>query len=112
MAILNYQGYTLRETMKTGEIMQLFETPEIHCPYCNHLFTACSSYGAQGTPSEGDISICINCAELLVFGSNLSLEKLSVVVLAQLAVSDPEVYRSLLAQQDMVRQLSEGGSNE
>ena len=46
-----------------------------YCPKCGFLCDAVSDpEGLDSKPQEGDISICINCAKLLVFDKDLKLQ--------------------------------------
>ena len=46
-----------------------------YCPKCGFLCDAVSDpEGSDSKPQEGDISICINCAKLLVFDKDLKLQ--------------------------------------
>ena len=46
-----------------------------YCPKCGLLCDAVSDpEGSDSKPQEGDISICINCAKLLVFDKDLKLQ--------------------------------------
>ena len=47
------------------------------CPYCGYELDTCSNpndFESKQKPQEGDISICINCAKLLVFDKDLKLQ--------------------------------------
>lgn len=50
--------------------------PRTTCPSCKKKLDAAFSIKGR-SPSEGDISICINCAEILVFGKDLILEEIT-----------------------------------
>lgn len=51
--------------------------PVQHCPICNYKIDAatCAENGLRLRPSVGDISICIDCGELLIFLDDFSLRK-------------------------------------
>ena len=50
-------------------------TPQQCCPYCSHTFNRASDLKQEPTPREGDFSVCIYCAGLLVFNADLSVRK-------------------------------------
>lgn len=60
-------------------------TPKGHCPTCAAPFDAhtCMNHPASH-PSPGSITVCIYCANVLVFGDNLTLRELSFDDLAEL----------------------------
>jgi hypothetical protein len=48
------------------------------CPHCGYHFDAVGTAdGSVGTPVEGDITVCLNCAEVLVFETVDRLRKLT-----------------------------------
>jgi hypothetical protein len=52
-----------------------FTNGEASCPACgHHLDRATNALGDIEPPHEGDISVCINCAETLMFDENLKLK--------------------------------------
>lgn len=51
--------------------------PESRCPKCNQLLDAATSTEGDHHPSPGDISVCINCAEVLTFDEDLLLQPAS-----------------------------------
>jgi hypothetical protein len=44
------------------------------CPKCNEVMDALTTFEDDSTPSKGDISICINCLQILQFDSDLKLK--------------------------------------
>jgi hypothetical protein len=55
----------------------LFTTdlPASVCPWCDHRLAAASHVSEPVRPSPGDLSVCISCAQLLVFDAQLKLRK-------------------------------------
>lgn len=43
------------------------------CPVCSHPFDCATGIEDRNTPHKWDFSICIECAELLVFTDNLGV---------------------------------------
>lgn len=52
--------------------------PKSLCPYCDNKLDAAGSLDGEHTPQNGDISLCINCAQILMFDENLQLRKPSI----------------------------------
>jgi hypothetical protein len=51
-------------------------TPECSCPWCGQRLDAAMAGDPENpdaTPSPGDVSICISCAQILVFTDELTL---------------------------------------
>lgn len=56
--------------------MKTFYTPKSVCPTCGYVVDAASiAVGPESCrpPSEGDISLCFKCGEVMVFRDDLSL---------------------------------------
>jgi hypothetical protein len=57
--------------MKEEVKLTTTEVPAYTCPTCGDLNDAASNeHGA--TPSEGDVSMCVNCGEITMFNADLS----------------------------------------
>lgn len=55
-------------------------TPECRCPWCGHRLDAAMAGDPEhpdATPSPGDVSVCISCAQILVFQEDLTLRAAS-----------------------------------
>ena len=77
-----------------------FRVPESFCPACKHALDACLA--PQGySPKEGDISVCIQCSEMLVFNENLSVHSLGDGVF-DLILKEPQIYAQLMKMKQMV----------
>jgi len=57
--------------------------PESICPICSTKFDAATSL-QQYKPAPGDVSICIQCGNILQFGSDLELYQASKETIAEL----------------------------
>jgi hypothetical protein len=55
--------------------MKTTDLPPSACPYCDYLTDGASDPTGKYTPKPGDFSICLACAQLLVFDSGLKLRK-------------------------------------
>lgn len=58
---------------------------EDHCPACNYLCDSASALNEpHSTPNPGDVSICLNCGELLEFSSDMALIEIRKETLSEL----------------------------
>lgn len=56
--------------------MEYNETNEkSECPYCGHKHELATDLRCNAKPSPGDVSICIQCANVLMFDDNLATRK-------------------------------------
>jgi hypothetical protein len=76
------------------------KVPETRCPYCDHYLDAAGDPKGVRGPQEGDLSVCISCAQVLVFTADLTVRKPTLVELHE-AEADPMVRRF----QEAVRQI-------
>lgn len=77
-------------------------TPENSCPYCNHVFNACSPPSGLDSPSPGDLSVCIHCGGLLELKKDLTVQALEEKKLMQIRFADPEAFAVLMKVRDGV----------
>jgi phage FluMu protein Com len=61
---------------------------ENRCPYCQTVLTAASSFIDTVAPSEGDITVCINCAEPLIFTADGGIRPPTEAELAEIATHE------------------------
>lgn len=50
--------------------------PECRCPWCHRLMDAATSANRNrpnAVPKPGDVSVCIHCAQVLIFQDNLTV---------------------------------------
>ncbi len=50
--------------------------PDTKCPACKASLTGASGLDHTAIPKKGDVSICTNCGEFLLYGEGLSVERL------------------------------------
>lgn len=77
--------------------MKHHEVPKSKYPVCgakNELAT--SVVGDPNPPTEGDLTVCLDCGAMLGFGPKMSLVELSIADLDRVRESDPRVYETLL----------------
>lgn len=66
------------------------------CPSCGHRLDAASHPRDENVrPRPGDLSVCIQCAELLRFTEGMAVVRLSAQELAALEQEDPEAVAEL-----------------
>ena len=56
------------------------ETPRQYCPICEHKIdraSCVSESGEYATPTAGDATVCIRCANWLVFRDDLSMRPMT-----------------------------------
>lgn len=49
------------------------EMPKDKCPFCDYKVDCASAIKGKNKPSEGDVSLCLSCAQILIFGKGLKL---------------------------------------
>ena len=58
---------------------------ESRCPQCRYKLTGATiAHGEEYLPTEGDASICLNCGQLLIYKSDLTLRRPRVEELREL----------------------------
>ena len=74
--------------------------PLDECPYCGKKLDAVTGVGAPDqvdeAPDPGSLSVCIECAHILVFDDNLRLRKPFNGELVQIGKEDPEALRTIM----------------
>ena len=76
--------------------------PACACPHCGHeLDAAFSTTGLRPRPKPGDVSVCIECAEVLIYGERLELLQPDPMDLLRLELSP--VWESVVKAQAAVR---------
>lgn len=77
--------------MKRREIGETLEVPSSPCWHCGVVMDRCSAVGdVAAKPKPGDITVCIKCATINVYGSKLQLHKPTIDMLNAMG---PEVAR-------------------
>lgn len=71
--------------------------PDHLCPYCSHKLSAIGEMSNQGAPRPGDVTLCIECAGLLVLDADLRAQKPTIADLQVIANSEawPEISRAV-----------------
>lgn len=46
-------------------------TPESKCPVCGHILDAATSINGEFEPRPGDVTLCVQCGEILIFNKDL-----------------------------------------
>jgi hypothetical protein len=55
--------------------MTVHRVKTTHCPSCNKEYTKASSVNSENPPMPGDVTMCIQCREILVFTYDMNLKK-------------------------------------
>lgn len=66
------------------------------CPCCNYTFEVHTQVGGNAMPKEGDFSVCINCAAILVFTLSDGLHLVNGDQLRELKDTDNDTYTTLM----------------
>jgi hypothetical protein len=81
------------------------------CPYCDApLDAATSPKGYE--PSPGCFSVCINCAQLLVFRDDLSLRAATTAEIKEIEEAHPKFVAEITIMQRAVRSLDRREADE
>jgi hypothetical protein len=84
----------------------IYRTDKQLCPYCGYLFDAVGKPTAR-MPRPGDMSLCLNCANLMVFLTQTTFRKPTEEEL--LAVSREPVWSDVRYEQEKLRWLIKTG---
>jgi hypothetical protein len=77
--------------------------PDSVCP-CGYRMTDCTNlHGGASDPEPGDISVCLNCGQILAFDSDLRLRKAIAAEVHEL-MSDEDAWRTLERAQQLIRE--------
>lgn len=67
------------------------------CPSCKLEMNALTpTNGSMNEPSEGHITICLNCGQISVFNSDMSLSPITMELLNEIEEKEPASYAHLL----------------
>lgn len=70
------------------------------CPACGRKLDATTGVNSEDSPSEGDISFCLYCGEMLTFSADLTMEVLSQ---KDFNTFSEKMQRDLLEMQKIIR---------
>lgn len=51
--------------------------PSSKCLSCSHRHDRATCVGDEGSPSPGDVTVCIRCGHIMAFSTDLSLRELN-----------------------------------
>ncbi len=75
-----------------------------NCPSCGHRFDRATCVVEEGAaPSPGDCTICIECAQALVFNDDLTVRKITPAEVRRLMTSQPDAWATIERAQQAVR---------
>jgi len=72
------------------------------CPNCKKALDAAQHLSGDDRPSDGDLTVCLYCGHLMVFGPNLSLRELTSDEMRD-AAGNPEVLKAMMMIKDFNR---------
>jgi hypothetical protein len=92
--------------MKSDRIRE-FRTKPSRCPYCDYLLDAAASASSplEHPPQIGDYTICLSCAQPLIFGQRMRLRKPRVGELEAKKAFYPDLQRELDFYTEVVRDM-------
>lgn len=67
------------------------------CPVCRAILNAASGINNSGAPVEGDLTICVYCGTILVYGDKMKLRVATTPEMENIKAEEPSTYRSLIA---------------
>lgn len=75
------------------------------CPYCKAFLNAASNtLNESKSPEAGDLSVCLSCAEILIFDKDLKLAEPSFEIYQKI-FNDPALSSSLKDAQDSIKKI-------
>jgi hypothetical protein len=87
--------------MSTAAIYGPF--PEVRCPQCDYELTSVSNALGKGAPDRGDVSLCLNCGQLLIFDRDICPRKASAGEVREL-MKDPVAWAVIERMQRLITQ--------
>jgi hypothetical protein len=80
------------------------KVPSSACPACKYVNDRATSLEDESlVPKAGDLSVCLNCGEIMIFNDDLTTRSVTLNDLAELP---PEIHAHLDRMQRAVRGLS------
>lgn len=76
--------------------MGTFDVEESNCPHCGAVFDMVTGVNSDEKPSEGDVSVCIDCGNVNTFDSEGNLEMASDEFMSNIKENYPEDYNKLM----------------
>lgn len=70
--------------------------PECKCPTCYSVLDSTTSADGRSGPTPNDLSICIYCAEKLIFANDLTVRKITDAELRAIPHSELIYYLTLV----------------
>lgn len=77
---------------------------ESRCPQCNYKLDAASvAEGEDRLPCEGDVSVCLNCGQVMKYQADLTLRQITAHEIAEI-MEAPESWAVIEKAQMFIRQ--------
>jgi hypothetical protein len=77
--------------------------PESRCPQCSYKMSGATNCTGSGAPLPGDVSICLNCGQLLCFQNGFTLRKVNAAEIADL-MSDASQWGTIEKAQRLIHE--------
>ena len=84
---------------------QNYKLIESRCPACNYkLDRATVAHGNDAFPSNGDSSLCLNCGQLFVYQTDLTLRKATALEVRTIMDEAPEAWATIEKAQRFIQE--------
>lgn len=70
--------------------MDYHDVPDTTCPVCSKPLNGATGVDTTASPVEGSVSVCLHCASVLVFNSDLSLRQMTEQEMGTLSQEDQD----------------------
>lgn len=106
-----FAGRLQRKPVAPGKKLKTLVVPDDYCPWCDALLDRRSATAstdddtAERAPKDGDYSICVHCAQICVYDSELKMRRATDTELFVLSRSQAEFYEELIAGQEYIRNM-------
>lgn len=75
---------------------QNYRIIESRCPACNYKLDAASvAHGDDDAPKGGDMSVCLNCGQVLTYQPDLTLRKANAAEIRELMTAAPAAWATI-----------------
>ena len=78
--------------------------PDVKCISCGKTLNAASAVDADGRPSPGDISVCVYCGKIMIYGKDMALRELTEIEKMEI-LRDMEMFDRIEAMQQAAKRL-------
>lgn len=79
-------------------------TPTNLCPHCGYMIDRASGLDGEQGPRPGDVTLCLRCAEVSLFGATLQLEIPPAGFMDDWQREDPAGWSQVIRAQRLIRE--------